>query len=129
LELPVDPNKCNYWAVSVQDVNDVIHTAVGGKASTEMIEGEKRFDISLRFPERLRNSEEAILNIPVDVYNNRVTSAPTGASKNCLAVSGIGSSLPSLCGTSFGAGIAQSGNIARRRLGDLVTPLGLDGKF
>ncbi|MGC3972086.1 MAG: efflux RND transporter permease subunit [Pirellulales bacterium] len=111
LELPVDPNKCNYWAVSVQDVNDVIHTAVGGKASTEMIEGEKRFDIALRFPERLRNSEEAILNIPVEVYNNRVA-GQNADRKTELSAIGVGSAQPSIVGTNFGVGIAQAGNFA-----------------
>ena len=55
------------------DVENVIQTAVGGQAFTQMIEGEKTFDITLRWPERLRGSEQAILDIPVDVANNLVT--------------------------------------------------------
>jgi len=128
LELPVDPNKCNYWAVSVQDVNDVIHTAVGGKPFTQMIEGEKKFDISLRYPEALRNNEEAILNIPVEVYNNRVT-PKTNASSQQLAAGGTGEAVPSLLGTTLGPEFLNLTTVPRRRLGDFVTPVNDAGQF
>lgn len=127
LELPIDMQKCNYWGVSVEDVNAVVHTAVGGKPMTEMIEGEKRFDISLRFPERLRSSEEAILNIPVDVYNNRAAPDHDVKSNSALSTIGNASTTPSTVGTTFGAAMAHSGSIPRRRLGDLITPLNSEG--
>ena len=37
-----------------------------------MVEGEKLFDISVRWPKRLRSSETDILDIPVDIINNSV---------------------------------------------------------
>lgn len=129
LDLPVDPSKCNYWAVSVQDVNDVIHTAVGGEPFTQMIEGEKRFDISLRFPEHLRNSEEAILNIPVEVYNNRVSHEDSKQAKNRIAASGTEISPPAVLGTTLGAENNTLSSVPRRRLGDLVTPLDANDQF
>src|SRR5205807_3656767 len=55
LEFPPDAKKCELWGVSRADVENVIQTAVGGKAITQMIEGEKTFDISVRWPFRLRN--------------------------------------------------------------------------
>src|SRR5262249_51764985 len=127
LELPIDAQKCNYWGVSVEDVNSVVHTAVGGKPFTQMIEGEKRFDVALRFPERLRNSEEAILNIPVDVYNNRVTE---DAAKSHDGISTIGSSFskPSTVGTTLASFLTGVPHGARRRLADLVTPLDEHGQ-
>src|SRR5438132_8431759 len=70
LEFPVDRKKCSHWGVSVSDVENVVQTAIGGKALTQMIEGEKIFDITLRWPVRLRSSEQAILDIPVDISNN-----------------------------------------------------------
>src|SRR5262249_11324951 len=73
LEFPIDRRKCNRWGVSVADVENVIKTAVGGQAFNQMIEGEKTFDITLRWPQPLRDNEQAILNIPVDVTNNLVT--------------------------------------------------------
>src|SRR5262249_46462413 len=53
LELRTDPQKCEFWGVGVGDVNNVIQTAIGGQAFTQMVEGEKKFDITLRWPFRL----------------------------------------------------------------------------
>src|SRR5205823_1477969 len=79
LEFPVDRRKCARWNVSVADVENVIAAAVGGKAATQMTEGGKAFDISIRFPESLRNNEQAILAIPVDVSGNVVTGSSAAA--------------------------------------------------
>src|SRR5262249_20858454 len=56
LEFTVDRQKCKHWNVSVNDVENAIKIAVGGQAFTQMIEGEKMFDITLRWPEALRGS-------------------------------------------------------------------------
>jgi cobalt-zinc-cadmium resistance protein CzcA len=64
LEFSVDRARCKRWGISVADVETAIKSAVGGQAFTQMTEGEKTFDITLRWPERLRGSEETILNIP-----------------------------------------------------------------
>ena len=53
--------------VLTADVTDVIETAVGGKAVTQVTEGERLFDLTLRWPARLRRDEQSILSIPVDV--------------------------------------------------------------
>lgn len=129
LEIPVDSDKCNYWAVSVDDVNSVINTAVGGKPVTKMIEGEKRFDIALRYPERLRNSEEAILNIPVEVHNNRSNLVAGTRHSNSLSATGSLEQGPSQIGTTLGSELGHLNATPRRRLRDLVTPLGEDGKL
>ena len=79
LEFRVDLEKCKKWGVSAADVNNVVQTALGGKAFATMIEGEKTFDITVRWPEWRRSSETSILDIPVDVTNNQVVLA-TGPS-------------------------------------------------
>src|SRR6516162_6911302 len=63
------------WGIGIGDVLAVIQTAVGGRAVTQMVEGEKSFDVTLRWPVPLRNNVSAILNIPVDVTNNLVTAS------------------------------------------------------
>ena len=42
LEFAVDRDKCEHWGVQVGDVENAIQAAVGGKAFSSMIEGEKR---------------------------------------------------------------------------------------
>jgi cobalt-zinc-cadmium resistance protein CzcA len=75
LEFRVDLDKCAKWGVSAADVNNLIQCAVGGQAQTTMIEGEKLFDVTLRWPHALRSSETAILDMQVDVTNNQVVPA------------------------------------------------------
>jgi cobalt-zinc-cadmium resistance protein CzcA len=139
LEIPVDPQKCSFWGVSVADVEDVIQSAVGGKPVSTMIEGEKRFDITLRWPEELRTSEEAILNIPVDISNNSTNDSNSNGSggKNSKSSSGNGGGLtsvganmpkPALAGTKLGGAFNVLDAAPRRRLRDLVTPLDQKGR-
>jgi cobalt-zinc-cadmium resistance protein CzcA len=124
LEFPIDRQKCARWNVSVADVQDVLQTAVGGKMLTEMTEGEKKFDITLRWPQHLRQNVDQILDIPVDVQKNRVT---TDATPNGLELSSTGTSLSQPGQTGSTLKPANLTVVPRRRLGDLVTPLNEQG--
>jgi cobalt-zinc-cadmium resistance protein CzcA len=134
LELPIDRQKCSLWNVSVADVHNVIQTAIGGKMVSQMIEGEKTFDITVRWPKRLRNDESMILDIPVDVSDHRVsqgqtagmTATPFFGQTVGIASSGSTSTLPSLTGSMFSTEILGSISVPRERLRDLITPLGED---
>ncbi len=72
LEFRADPAKCERWGVSTADVNNVVSSALGACALSSMVEGEKLFDISVRWPGWRRNNETSILDIPVDIINNTV---------------------------------------------------------
>ncbi|HLJ11864.1 MAG TPA: efflux RND transporter permease subunit, partial [Planctomycetaceae bacterium] len=135
LEIPVDPQKCSLWGVSVADVEDVIQTAVGGKPVSKLVEGEKRFDITLRWPLDLRGSEEAILNIPVDVSNNKTADFASSSPGTALTAGGTGLSLiganmpkPNLSGSTLSGAFNILDAAPRRRLRDLVTPLDDKGR-
>lgn len=132
LTLPIDRRKCSLWNISVADVHDVIQTAIGGKTVSQMIEGEKSFDITLRWPLRLREDESNILNIPVDVTGHRVSQGSaagmeatqlSGATEG-LAAAGFSNTLPSLIGSKFGSTSLAITDAPRERLRDLITPLG-----
>jgi heavy metal efflux system protein len=51
--------------LSVADVQDVIEVAIGGKAAGEVFEGDRRFDVIVRLPERLRTSMDEMGRLPV----------------------------------------------------------------
>jgi cobalt-zinc-cadmium resistance protein CzcA len=132
LEFPVDAKKCEIYGASKADVENVIQVAVGGKPFTQLIEGEKSFDVTLRWPKRLRSNEEAILNIPFDITNNNVPSGmtpslpstPLTGTTGGFSALGFSGPFPSLTGNNFfGANINNLSATPRRRLGDLVTPL------
>jgi cobalt-zinc-cadmium resistance protein CzcA len=112
----------------VADVQNALQTAVAGKPFTQMIEGEKSFDVTLRWPERLRESEDDILDIPVDVIGNTVTpgsipsSQPTPVSGGGTGVSprGTSSTLPERGGSVNNPVLPAP--VPRRRLRELVMP-------
>ena len=53
------------YGINVADVEDVIAMAVGGKAATQMLEGERFFDVTIRLISSARDSVGAIENITV----------------------------------------------------------------
>jgi cobalt-zinc-cadmium resistance protein CzcA len=124
LEFRVDPQKCQRWGVMTADVNNVVGSALGAKAMSSMVEGEKLFDISIRWPKWRRSSETSILDIPVDIINNTVvlSQGPSVVPSS----SGTGLATPSTKGM-----LADTSNpianTPRLRLRDLVSPVGEDG--
>lgn len=51
------------YGLNVAQVMEIVSAAVGGEAITEVIEGQRRFDVYLRMAEAFRNSPEAIGNL------------------------------------------------------------------
>lgn len=127
LEFEIDSEKCARWNVSTADVQDVVQTAIGGKALTQIVEGERSFDLTLRWPYRLRSGAAEILQIPVDVMRNQIKDPRRTAAGDTdeLSVSSIGTSKsqPSLAGNVFNSPTAYLDLVPRRRLGDLVSPV------
>src|SRR5262245_9349395 len=124
LEFAIDREKCAKWNVSIADVQDARATAVGGKSFRQMVEGERTFDITLRWPERLRMDENQILDIPVDVIKNRVESDNRDQPAS-LAFTGSNVTQPRSTESIF---LEQPVSVPRRRLRDLVTPLNDKGE-
>lgn len=128
LAFTIDRDKCASWGVRVADIDDVVSTAVGGSTFSQMIEGEKRFDIALRWPGHLRDSVDAILQIPVDIVHNEVLSrSASGGATLSHDMLGTQVEMPAIMGTTSQAVTGISTATPRRRLGDLVTPLGKRG--
>ena len=119
-----DPEKCQRWGVQVADVNNVTACALGARAVTEMIEGEKIFDVAIRWPEWRRADETSILDIPVDVGNNQVVQ-PQGPGF-VPSATGTGQAPPAVGGSLANTANPLS-NTPRLRLRDLVSPVGEDG--
>jgi cobalt-zinc-cadmium resistance protein CzcA len=63
LNLTVDRTAAARYGINVADVQDSIQTAVGGNSLTQVLQGERRFDLVLRYDEDYRDSQEAIRNI------------------------------------------------------------------
>jgi len=53
------------YGLDVTDVQDVVATAIGGKAVGQIFEGDQRFDLVIRLPEALRNDPATLAVLPV----------------------------------------------------------------
>jgi len=60
LNFEVDREQASRWGINVSDVQDAIQTAVGGNALTQVLVGEQRYDLVLRYLPEYRDTKEAI---------------------------------------------------------------------
>src|SRR5579864_9067012 len=65
INLVVDRAKADRFGINVADVQDAVETAVGGKAVSQILKGEERFDLVVRYQEPFRRTMEDIGNIRI----------------------------------------------------------------
>jgi cobalt-zinc-cadmium resistance protein CzcA len=63
LTIDIDRRAIARHGLNVANVNQLIETAIGGKAVTKVFEGERRFVLRLRFPEHFRDDVESIRDL------------------------------------------------------------------
>ncbi len=63
LNVTVDRDAAARYQINVADIQDAIQTAVGGTALTQVLQGEARYDLTLRYLPRYRETKEAIESI------------------------------------------------------------------
>jgi cobalt-zinc-cadmium resistance protein CzcA len=114
LNVTVDRKQAARFQINIADVQDAVQTAVGGNALTQVLQGEARYDLVLRYLPQYRDTREAIEKIRL------------------LAPTGERVSLAQLCNIRLGEGaseIYREGNqryvaikysVRERALGDAV---------
>ncbi|HEV3036762.1 MAG TPA: CusA/CzcA family heavy metal efflux RND transporter [Candidatus Angelobacter sp.] len=60
LIISIDRTKAARYGIMPADVDAVVQTAIGGTPVTQVIEGDRRFDLTVRFTPEFRQSPEAI---------------------------------------------------------------------
>jgi cobalt-zinc-cadmium resistance protein CzcA len=63
LQFKVDRKKAARYGLNVSDVQDAIETAVGGKAVSQVLIGEQRYDLVVRYDAPYRSTKEAVESI------------------------------------------------------------------
>jgi cobalt-zinc-cadmium resistance protein CzcA len=63
LNLSVDRTRAARYQINVSDVQDAIQTAVGGNTLSQVLQGEERYDLVMRYLPRYRDTRDAISNI------------------------------------------------------------------
>ena len=65
LTIQIDREKTARLGINVGDVQDAVSIALGGREAGVLFEGDRRFDIIVRLPERLRNDLAAMQQLPI----------------------------------------------------------------
>jgi cobalt-zinc-cadmium resistance protein CzcA len=63
LNYTVDRAAAARYGINVADIQDAIESAVGGNAVTQVLDGEARYDVTVRYSPQYRGTPEAINNI------------------------------------------------------------------
>jgi len=71
LQIKLDESKMARYAVSMADAQSVAEMAIGGKAATQFYEGERIFDVRLRFQKEYRDNEDKIGNILIPTMDGK----------------------------------------------------------
>lgn len=91
LDIVIQRDRIARYGFTVDDVNEIIQTAIGGMNLTTTVEGRARYPVNIRYPRDLRNDVEKLKRILVPVM------APVGV-----------------------AGMASSGNMLQVPMGELA---------
>jgi cobalt-zinc-cadmium resistance protein CzcA len=63
LNIKVDRQEAARHNINVSDVQDAVETAIGGKAVSQVLQGEQRYDLVTRYQKPYRDTKEAIENV------------------------------------------------------------------
>jgi cobalt-zinc-cadmium resistance protein CzcA len=69
IDVEIDRIKLARYGANIAEANDIIEMAIGGKRATTMYEGERRFDIRVRFSPEFRQNEKEIGKLLIPCTN------------------------------------------------------------
>ncbi len=69
MRIELDDHKLAVYGVNKSDAEAVIEMAIGGKAATQIYEGERKFDLRIRYDQPFRSSEQQISQLMVPTEN------------------------------------------------------------
>jgi len=72
LTIAIDRPMIARYGLNIADVQEVIEIAIGGKEAGQIFEGDRRFAILVRLPEKLRTDLEALKRLPIPLPQRAV---------------------------------------------------------
>ncbi len=69
LSIVPDRKRMDLYGLSISDVQEIIQTAMGGREAGTVFEGDRRFDLVVRLPEKLRTDIDALDRLPIPLPN------------------------------------------------------------
>ncbi len=71
MQIVLSDQKMGLYGIAVSDAQAVIEMAIGGKTANVKYEGERKFDIRIRYPQEYRKTEEDIKRLMVPTLNGQ----------------------------------------------------------
>ncbi len=65
VDVDINRRQAARYGLNINDIQDVIRTAVGGMNITQTVEGRERYPVNLRYPQQFRNSVEQLRLLPI----------------------------------------------------------------
>ena len=65
VDVDIDRKRASRFGLNINDVQDIVRTAIGGMNVTQTVEGLERYPVNLRYPQRVRNSVEQLKLLPI----------------------------------------------------------------
>jgi cobalt-zinc-cadmium resistance protein CzcA len=69
LDIDLEQSKMAFYGVNTANANAIVQMAIGGQAATEVFEGEKQFDLRVRYMPQYRENMEALGNLMIPTLN------------------------------------------------------------
>ncbi|MNS26781.1 Cobalt-zinc-cadmium resistance protein CzcA [compost metagenome] len=86
--IELDQQKMAMYGVNIQDANSVIEMAIGGKAATQLYEGERKFDIRVRYAKEFRDADDKIARLMVPTQDGaKIPISEISTSKSLIGAS------------------------------------------
>jgi Cu(I)/Ag(I) efflux system membrane protein CusA/SilA len=65
IDVDIDRKRASRYGLNIDDVQDIVRTAVGGMNVTYTVEGRERYPVNLRYPQSVRDSVEQLRLLPI----------------------------------------------------------------
>jgi heavy metal efflux system protein len=67
LTIVPDRERLSYFGLDIEDIHEVLRTAMAGKQAGQIFEGDKRFELVVRLPETLRTSLDVLSKLKIEL--------------------------------------------------------------
>jgi Cu(I)/Ag(I) efflux system membrane protein CusA/SilA len=65
VDVDIDRKRASRFGLNINDIHDVVRSAVGGMNVTQTVEGLERYPVNIRYPQRVRDSVEQLRLLPI----------------------------------------------------------------
>jgi Cu(I)/Ag(I) efflux system membrane protein CusA/SilA len=65
IDVDIDRKRAARYGLNINDVQDIVRSAIGGMNVTQTVEGLERYPVNVRYPQRVRDSLEQLRLLPI----------------------------------------------------------------